>query len=195
MKISITSHTGKNLEAFFEPVARLRLEVFKEFPYLYDGSLEEETAYLSTFFKAENSVLVLAKDKDEIIGASTALPMIHETANVQEPFLKDNWPMEEIFYFGESVLKANYRGNGIGVEFFNQREAFARSLAKIKFLTFCAVKRPHNHSAKPKSYQDLSAFWKKRGFQPTDMYCEMVWKDLNEISESPKPLKFWIKKI
>lgn len=195
MDLIVKSVTGEEILPFFNAVAALRMEVFRAFPYLYEGSMEEEKEYLHTFFQAENSVLIVALHKENVIGASTGLPMIYETPNVQKPFIEAKWPIESIFYFGESVLLKAFRGKGIGVKFFEHREAYARSLDQIDVLTFCSVERAANHPLRPPGYQGLDGFWRNRGFQPTDMTCQMYWKDISEITESAKSLRFWTKKI
>ncbi|UTA50179.1 hypothetical protein MSS93_10440 [Deinococcus radiodurans] len=44
-------------------VARLRLSLFREFPYLYDGTEEAEAAHLQTYVQAPGALLVLARDE------------------------------------------------------------------------------------------------------------------------------------
>lgn len=193
--IKMERFTGDAAMPYIEDLARLRVEVFRDFPYLYDGNLLYEQDYVQTYIKATDSVLVIAFDGDNVIGVSTALPMENEPINIQKPFLDKGFDTSKIFYFGESVLKKDYRGQGIGVEFFNQREAQARKLDRFQYLTFCGVVRPFGHPLRPENYIPLDDFWRKRGFQPTDLYCYMVWKDMDEEKDTPKPLRFWIKEL
>ena len=41
--------TRSEAETAFDDLARLRIEVFRDFPYLYEGDLDYERQYLSTF--------------------------------------------------------------------------------------------------------------------------------------------------
>ncbi|MDX1942107.1 MAG: GNAT family N-acetyltransferase, partial [Saprospiraceae bacterium] len=129
--IKIETFTGGAAMPYLNDLAQLRVEVFRDFPYLYDGNLIYEQDYVQTYIKAMDSVLVIAFDGDSVIGVSTALPMENEPINIQKPFLDRCFDTSKIFYFGESVLKKAYRGQGIGVEFFNQREAQARKLNRF----------------------------------------------------------------
>jgi GNAT superfamily N-acetyltransferase len=190
--IDVQSFTGQAARQYVAALARLRITVFREFPYLYVGDDASEQAYLTTFLDAPDSVLVLAFDGSAVIGASTGLPMIHETPNVQAPFRESGYDLARIFYFGESVLLPAYRGQGIGVRFFQHREAHAR---QYDWACFCAVVRPDDHPRRPSDYQPLDLFWKNRGFRPTEMTCEMEWQDLDEATERPKTLKFWMKSL
>ena len=195
MKIHVQPFVGEAAERYLPDLARLRLEVFRDFPYLYDGNMDYERAYLQTYVERPDSVLVIAFDGEAVIGASTALPMKYETPHIQQPFLDKQYDVSQVFYFGESVLKKAYRGHGIGVAFFQQREAYARQLGGFRYLTFCGVIRPDEHPLRPTNYVPLDNFWLNRGFQPTEMVCYMDWKDLNEPAESSKPLRFWIKPL
>lgn len=195
MSIEIQSFTGTAALQYLDDLAKLRIEVFRDFPYLYDGYKSYEAQYLQTLANAPDSVIVIAFDHNKVVGASTGLPMAHETLEVQQPFLQNQYNILSIFYFGESVLQQHYRGKGIGIEFFKYREAHARHLNRFEWLTFCGVVRPEDHPLRPKDYVPLDDFWKKRGFEPTNMICYMEWKDLNEAEESAKPLRFWKKRI
>ncbi len=44
------------------------IEVFRAFPYLYEGSAEYERKYLSTYARSPGSIFVLAFDGDEVVG-------------------------------------------------------------------------------------------------------------------------------
>jgi GNAT superfamily N-acetyltransferase len=195
MAIRIESYTGDNALPYLEDLARLRIEVFREWPYLYDGNLAYERDYLTTFAGAEDSVIVIAFDGEEVVGASTGLPIIYETPGLKRPFEERGYGLERIFYFSESVLRKSYRGRGIGKAFFREREAWVRQLGKYDWITFCGVVRPQNHPRRPEDYRPLDGFWRKQGYRPTGMTCHIRWRDLDEEEESEKPLRFWIKKL
>ncbi|HMQ47974.1 MAG TPA: GNAT family N-acetyltransferase [Saprospiraceae bacterium] len=194
MALRIQSFSGAEASSYLSEIARLRIAVFREYPYLYDGSDAYEWEYLATYTQSPGSVVVVAFDGDKIIGASTGLPMEDETPNVQAPWVQNGYPVGRIFYFGESVLEQRYRGRGIGVAFFEHREAWAKTQGNFDVLTFCAVVRPENHPAKPVGYQPLNTFWEKRGFLATPFTCTMDWKEVNQAAESTHQLQFWWKK-
>jgi GNAT superfamily N-acetyltransferase len=189
----ITNNLSENT---LNDLADLRIKVFLDFPYLYAGDMDYEKEYLNTYINAEDSILILVKNDQKIVGASTALPMKHETENVKAPWIKNGYDVNEIFYFGESVVLPEYRGQGIGLKFFELREEHAKTLGGFELCTFCGVVRPEDHPLKPKDYVPLDAFWNKRGYQKmNEMYCSMDWKDIDEEEETSKPLQFWSKKI
>ena len=186
---------GKALSQYIPELARLRIEVFRDFPYLYDGNYEYEEKYLQTYIDTPASVIVLAIDGKKVVGASTALPMKYETDELKRPFLENNYNLEEVFYCSESVLNKNYRGLGLGVQFFEQREEHAKELGGFKIITFCCVERPLKHPRRPHNYVPLDSFWNKRGyFKHPELKTTYLWKDLDDTEETPKPMTFWLKK-
>ena len=141
MTLTIQSFSGSDATPHFDDLARLRIAVFRDFPYLYHGDSDYERQYMETYARSEGSIFVLAIDDGKVVGASTGTPMIAETDEVQAPFIAAGRDPADYFYFGESVLLPQYRGQGIGVKFFEGREAQAKRLG-LPYATFCAVERP-----------------------------------------------------
>lgn len=194
--LKIRSVSGEALKDYIPALAALRIRVFREFPYLYDGDLAYEEDYLNTYVQAPDSVIVLVFDDDQIVGASTAIPMVNETVEFKQPFVDAGYNPDEIFYCGESVLLPDYRGKGMGVAFFEAREAHAAKLGGFKFSCFCAVDRPENHPRRPANYEPLDRFWQKRGYRKTPQLATTYsWKDLDEAMQSAKPMTFWMKEL
>ena len=195
-KIHVERKSGKALIPYIPELARLRIEVFRDFPYLYDGTIEYEQKYLQTYIDHPDSVIVLAFDDDNnaIVGASTAIPMRDETAELQKPFLEHDYDINKVFYCSESVLNKAYRGLGLGVRFFEEREAHAAELGGFEYLTFCCVERPVDHPRRPADYVPLDQFWNKRGyFKHPELKTTYLWKDLDDEDETAKPMTFWLK--
>ena len=194
--LKIQSVSGEALTDYIPALAALRIRVFREFPYLYDGDLVYEEEYLNTYVQAPDSVIVLASDCDQVVGASTAIPMASETVEFKQPFIDAGYDPGEIFYCGESVLLPHYRGQGVGVAFFEQREAHAEKLGGFKYSCFCAVERPETHPRRPVDYEPLDGFWWKRGYRKTPQLATTYsWKDLDESESTAKPMTFWMKAL
>ncbi|OWY24342.1 N-acetyltransferase [Sphingobacteriales bacterium UPWRP_1] len=195
MSVHIQTYSGTEARQYLYELARLRIEVFREYPYLYEGDLAYESAYLGTFFNAPNSLLVVVFDEGKVVGVSTALPLQYESDNIKQPFLDRGYQIDRIFYYGESVLFKPYRNRGFGKRFFHHREAHARSWG-AEMACFCAVIRPDDHPMRPPDYVPLDKFWKKQGFQKrVDMVCYIPWQEIGETEETPKPMVFWTKDL
>ena len=184
---------GSSLEPHLDALGALRIAVFREYPYLYDGSLESERDYLSVYVRSAGSLVVLAFDGDQVVGATTCLPMLDEGPEFQAAFVRVGYDIAGICYFGESILLPSYRGQGVGKEFFIRREAHVRELG-AKLSTFCAVDRPADHPLRPPGYRPLDEFWCAQGYtKHPELQATLVWKEIGEVSESPKTLMFWTK--
>ncbi|MDV6373604.1 GNAT family N-acetyltransferase [Deinococcus arenicola] len=192
--LQVTALSGPELRPFIPDLARLRLTVFRAFPYLYSGTPDYEEAYLQTYLEAGDAVIVLALDGNEVVGASTAVPLSHETPEVKAPFESPEFDVSDVLYLGESVLLPQYRGRGLGHAFFDGREAHARRLG-LGVTAFCAVQRPADHPARPADYRPLDTFWKARGYvERPDLHTTMSWQDVGEEIETPKPMQFWLRR-
>lgn len=190
--ISDPAEKSRHLDA----LAELRIAVFREWPYLYDGDPAYERDYLREFNAEAGSVLVLASDDGGVIvGAATASPMASQKAEFQAPFRDRGMAVETLFYFGESVLLPQARGSGIGHGFFDAREAAARA-AGATAATFCAVVRPNNHPLRPAGARDLHPFWHKRGYAPVEgLTTGFAWKDIDQPQETDHPMQFWLREF
>ncbi len=177
-------------------LAELRVEVFRAWPYLYDGDAAYEARYLDTYVRSPSAGVILARQGARIVGASTCLPLADETETLKTPFVERGWDPAEFFYFGESVLLAEMRGRGIGVAFFTEREAHARRVSSCRIACFCSVARPENHPARPRDSVPLDAFWTRRGYtRRPDVTCQMSWTDLGDNHETPKTMVFWMRSL
>lgn len=196
MTIRMELLTGGKLVKALPALANLRITVFRDWPYLYDGTLEYEQNYLEKFGKADDAVIVAALDVDTIVGVATASPMIGRANTFAEPFRKHGMDVDPIFYFGESVLLKPYRGRGIGNAFFDQREAYVRQRGGFTHTTFCGVVRPDDHPRRPKAYVPLDAFWAKRGYRRIEgLIVTFSWTDIGETEQTAKPMQFWIRPL
>jgi len=191
--IRLQNFHGGELEPHLDALGALRIRVFREYPYLYDGSLEYERDYLRTYLRSQGSLVVLAFEEDRVVGATTCLPMLDEGPEFQAAFLKGGHDLSTICYFGESILLPEYRGQGFGKEFFVRREAHVRALG-MKLSAFCAVDRPDGHPLRPAGYRPLDDFWRAHGYEKQPgLQATFVWKEIGEETESPKTLTFWTK--
>ncbi|WP_234185972.1 GNAT family N-acetyltransferase [Shinella sp. NM-101] len=185
---------GKAVAPHVADLARLRIAVFHAFPYLYAGSEAYEAAYLQTYAQSPESLFVLALDGERIVGASTGVPMTDASEEFRAPFAAAGIDPATVFYFGESVLLPGYRGRGLGVRFFEEREAYSRRLGRFDWCAFCAVERPKDHPLRPADYAPLDDFWGRRGYtRRADLSTMLSWQDIGEAQETEKPMSFWLK--
>ncbi|MEE4639022.1 MAG: GNAT family N-acetyltransferase [Wenzhouxiangella sp.] len=193
MALQVKSIRGAEATPWLDAVANLRIRIFRDFPYLYDGSLDYERGYLAEYAASPDSVIVLALNNQQLVGCSTGLPMADAEPAFRQPFIEAGFALEKVFYFGESVLEAVWRGHGVGHQFFDQREAHAEGLG-FSITTFCAVQRSSDHPLRPAAYRPLDAFWSRRGYRPRpDLITHFGWKDIDQAVQTDKPMQFWVR--
>ena len=195
MTVRVEPLTGARLSAALDDVARLRIRVFRDWPYLYDGDFDYERRYLATYRESPGAILVGAFDGDTLIGAATGTPMEDHAEEFSAALAQTGLSLDTVFYCAESVLLPEYRGRGIGNAFFDHREAHARALGRTH-VAFCAVVRPDDHPERPAGYTPLDGFWRKRGYAKVPgAFAEFSWKDRGEPGETKKPLQFWMRRL
>lgn len=193
MALSLRRLTGFDLTEALDDIASLRIEVFRDWPYLYDGDAEYERSYLTCYLKSPQAIVVGAYQADQLVGVTTGMPLSDHAEDFAHAFEGTGLAISDIFYCAESVLLPDFRGQGVGHAFFDMRETHAREVG-FKAICFCSVLRSKDHPARPDAYRPLDAFWRKRGYEPLpDVVASFSWKDLGEAGETKKKLQFWMR--
>lgn len=196
MSLIFIKKIGAEIRDYFEDFAKLRMTVFKEYPYLYEGSLEYELEYLETYTKSEKAFLFAVYDGEQMVGATTAIPFSDETEELKKSLLNQSIEIDKIFYFGESILLKEYRGLGLGHRFMDERESHAKSFKEYTHTAFCSVIRPEDHPLRPENYRPNDSFWIKRNYKTQDNWTtKMEWIDIDSSISTYKPMIFWMKAI
>jgi GNAT superfamily N-acetyltransferase len=198
--LRIETLAGPAVAATLGDVARLRIEVFRDWPYLYDGSLDDERGYLAEFAAAKDAIVIAAFDGQSAVGVATAAPLAGHTRAFMPAFERAGFDPNRIFFCGESVLLPAYRGCGIGHAFFDRREAHARASTGARgaytHTAFCGVIRAAGDPRMPEGYRPLDAFWMKRGYRPVEgLTGSYSWRETGEVAETEKAMQFWIRAL
>ena len=195
MTVTVRALTGADLDAALDDLAQLRITVFRDWPYLYDGSLDYEREYLQTYRDSPGALLVAAFAEGRLVGASTSTPMEDHAEAFADPLRQIGLPVDRILYGAESVLLPAYRGRGLGHRFFDLREDHARKLGR-SHVAFCSVMRPDDHPMRPVTFRTNDAFWQGRGYRPLPgVFAEFSWRDVGDAEDTAKPLQFWIRAL
>lgn len=190
--VQLTQLSPPHLKA----LAQLRIDVFKEYPYLYQGSYAYEEAYLSKFLRTPKAYIIAIFDEGRLVGSLTGLPLVAEEAPFQAPWLTEYGAIHRLYYISEVLLYPDYRGQGLGKALFRQAEAAIEAKHCFEGITFATVIRPPQHPLKPATFRSSDPFWRDLGYQPqADKIGFIPWQDLNETSESLKSMQFWYKAL
>lgn len=194
--IQIQLFSGAAVTPHLDAVAALRIAVFRDWPYLYAGDRDYEAQYLATYAKSPDSLFVLAFDGNEVVGASTGVPLLDEVESFRHPFVERGIDPARVFYFGESVLLTAYRGQRLGHRFFDERESHARSLERFAMTAFCSVERSAGDPRQPDGFRRNDGFWTSRGYaRQDDMMCRLEWQELGNDAPSDHALRFWLRAL
>ncbi|WP_299961741.1 GNAT family N-acetyltransferase [uncultured Roseobacter sp.] len=195
MTLAVRRLTGQALAAALEDIARLRITVFRDWPYLYDGDLAYERTYMQPYVESAQAIVVGAFDGDRLVGACTGTPLSDHKADFAAAYAETGIDLDTVFYCAESVLLSGYRGRGAGHRFFDAREAHARDLG-FSATCFCAVMRETSDPRRPADYAPLDPFWRKRGYAPLPgVTARFDWREVGATEESAHDLQFWMRSL
>lgn len=185
---------GDAIAPHLDALAALRIEVFHDWPYLYDGDPRYERRYLAAYAEP-GAVVVGAFHRGAMVGAATAAPMEDHASEFGAAAAALGRPPEAVWYLAESVLLPTWRGRGLGHRFFDLREA-AGCEAGRAVAAFCAVRRPADHPMRPAGARDLAPFWRARGYAPVPGgEVRFAWRDLGRAAETEKALDLWARPL
>lgn len=191
MSLRVAPVPRGEVPALLDDLAALRIAVFRDWPYLYDGDLEYERRYLRPYAESEGAVVVGAWAGGRLVGAATATPLEDHAAEFGAAFEASGRKLTDYFYCAESVLLLEWRGGGAGRAFFAHREAKARALGRAR-VCFCAVVRPEDHPARPARPAPLGPFWRSMGYRPAEgLTARFAWRDLGDAGETEKTMQVW----
>ena len=100
------------IAALLGDVAALRIAVFRDWPYLYDGNLDHERQYVASYRDNPGALLVGAFELGRLVGASTSTPLEDQSPDVAAPLIAHGLRAEKVLWGPESVLLPAWRGQG-----------------------------------------------------------------------------------
>lgn len=196
VEFAVLTPETRGFEEAVEQVASLRISVFREWPYLYDGTLDYERGYIAKLAAAEGAVIIAARDGDRIVGVSTGMPLLSEHEELIAPFRGSAYAPEEVFYGAETVMLPAYRGQGIYRGFLEKRRDHARRLGGFRWETFCGVLRPADHPLFDPAIPPLDPVWVHFGYRRVEgLLTGFSWQDVGEAAETEKKMQFWIRAL
>jgi len=168
--------------------------VFREFPYLYAGSLAyEESISPPTPGAPQRAVIV--RDGGRVVGASTGLPLVAETAEFARPSSRMATAGGDLLLRRIGMLR-EYRGRGLYREFFAGANGMRAPSAGFRWMALCGVVRPENHPGDPPTTCRSMRIWQKFGYtRSSELVTQYEWQDLDETAPSAKDMLFWLKAL
>lgn len=194
--IHVRSFTGHHLKTYIHSIAKLRAEIFKEYPYFQEPNIAQQIEYIKNAASHKESIAVLIFDNTTLVGASVGLPLIGESQHIHHAFLERQLNISNYYFFSASLLLKPYRGRGIGHHFFDVRESHVLHHKKFTQICFCVPLTSETQPEQPDDYLMLDDFWRKRGYvHHPDMKCQLPWSPVTEPLPKEKTMTFWIKDL
>ena len=195
MEITVQLLTGTAIADALDDLATLRLVIFPEYPYLYQGRREDELTYLATNAEEADACVILAYNGLTVIGAVTGMPLVHEDAQVLDAFAGTTFPLNEVYYVGELLFRPAYRNCGLGQKLLAKLGNHIRSLSRYRSLTCATVERPEDHLLRPSNYIPISRFLARTGFvRLPGVTTHFMWCETDGVKRD-HIMQFWIKEL
>lgn len=198
--LEFKTYQGKDISPFIDEIGQIRLDLFKEFPYLYKGDLDYERAYLSEYSKDDQSLLILVYSGNKIVAfiTGTAISSQHSiTEDAFELFQSKGLKPSDYYYIGEIIVLKDYRSFNLSSRLLKEVENFAleNGYSSSCFLT---VVRDNDHPLRPEDYKDSSKLWKFHNYKQMNLYTKYKWNTIINDSEAiyqENTLEYWSKSL
>jgi GNAT superfamily N-acetyltransferase len=198
--VDYQSYSGAQIEAVLSDVADLRIRVFRDYPYLYDGNRAYEETYLQGLARNDRSLVVVARVDGAVVAAATALPLASDAeilAGIDGAFARLALDARDYYYYSEIVVDAAHRSRGIAREFYRRRRDHAIELGFHK-VCFAAIEREPGVLPAPAAYFDPAPMWTAMGFvkQP-GIFVTFRWPTLTPsgTQDTDHRLVFWLRDL
>ena len=195
MEITEQLLSGTAIADALDDLATLRLDIFPEYPYLYQGKREDELTYLGFYAEAPDACVILTYDGLTVIGAVTGMPLVHEDAQMLQAFDGTAFSLNEAYYVGELLFRPAYRNCGLGRTLLDRFESHIRSLGRYRTFTCATVERPDDHPLRPRDYIPITKFLARTGFvRLPGVTTHFIWRETDGVKRD-HPMQFWSKEL
>jgi GNAT superfamily N-acetyltransferase len=195
MDISERLLKGSQIQDYLEQIAQLRLTIFKEYPYLYDGGLKDELVYLQHYTNHAEATAIITSCGNELAGAVTAIPLQYESEEITSPLASMQYPVECTIYIGELLFYPDYRNKGLGTRLLSGIEQHFHSQKNYEYLTSATVNRAEDHLCRPEGYVPIERFLQRNQFaKMPGVTTHITWKEIDGVHRDHE-MQFWIKAL
>ena len=196
--MEIKTHTGTAILPYIEVLANWRIEFFKVFPYLYDGTLAYEQGYISGYAEGKDAMLVTVHEDNEVVAIASGIALLSEHDIVADATsqLAGLVNINTTAYLGEIIIQPAFRGKGLSKQIIATLERFYKNLgySHTCFLTVIREKPP----MEPVGYVDPQAFWGPQGYIKTNITTIFNWPTIQpegQVIDAENELVYWVKTL
>lgn len=200
--INIKVFRGFQIRQIVSDLAQL-YHYYKEWPYLCQpDSIVDVEDVTKKYGNNPHAIVCAAYEGDQIIGAAMGMNFHgdHGIASgwFVEPLTKEAFP-ERTFYFGDILVKPEYRNKKIGTDLYKSLEGMIRETGIYDQIAIALVHRelPFLHFSPPANYYSLTEFWEQK-FSYEKMKngrYHWIWNLVGLDKTYKHPMDFWVKKL
>lgn len=190
---------GPDLKNEIEHLAHQRLILFKEYPYLYHGTLEQEIEYCSWFCDLSTTALAIAYCDDKPVGLVSGTSFVDFSTHFigsYDLFKSASLAPETFFYVAEVLIHPMHRDKQVATQLFALIETYAHEAG---YTNMCLVEESHaQHPLKPLDYKSLDPFFTKLGYSKTNLQITYSWSTIQidgSLQDEEHSMNYWIKNL
>lgn len=187
---------GKELLSNIPELTKLRLTIYREYPYLYEGDPLFEESYVSLFANSSDALLIVAKVGNRIVGALSGLPLDSAQKEIQDVFLASKMKLKECYALCDVVVLKEYRNRRVATILYEEFANQLRKMKRYKKVVLWQIVRAQDDPKRPNDYFSPDNFFGKQGFKKHPEYtCVLRWKEISEKEERAHRFEFWLKDL
>ncbi len=193
----LTILKGEQIKPLTPALARLRINLFREYPYLYDGNIKYESDYLREYAKEPYSMLHMVHYNDEIVALFSGMPLSCKSSivlDLKNAMLENGHEnIDKYYYYGEILIVPEFRHYGLFNLLFTSMDYEAKLLG---FSDACllTVEREDSHPLKSLDYVPTDALWQTRGYKRSGLIVNFDWPTIfpnGETKDIKNPMAAW----
>ncbi len=185
---------GNEVIPHLQKLIEIRLLFYRDYPYLYDGNIEDETNYFRIYGNSENTLLVMAKKDDVVVGAVIGLPLPESPEENKEAFQSIEMSPEELFYLGDSIVIRELKTDDVQKQMYDRFETEVKQLGKYRGIVVCEIERDIDDPKKSANNNPYEFAWNKQGFiREPNQVVHFSWREIGDLENSDHRMIFWSK--
>lgn len=196
---SIALFSGDTIQEILPFPQQMCLTYYREYPYLYEGTLEEQQAYHSWLSKLKHSAVAIAYYGNKPVGFLSGAAFIdfaeHYTGSLTV-FKNAGLDPAQYYYFADVIIEKEHRGHSLCKKLFAVLEQYAINLGYAKN---CLVVESHaTHPCKPADYRELGNLWIRLGYAESPATISFKWNTIQPDGTQERqehPLRYWMKNL
>ena len=195
--VSLKVFKGNEITPYVSDITQLSLQIYREYPYLYEGTEEEYLPFIQRYSESNDGIASILFDDKKLIGVCIGMPLNEMRDNYLGNFSSiTKEELDSLYYLGEFLLLKQYRSQGNGKQMYTSFENEVIKKSLYKTLCFCKIQEFLEHPSQPDNYFSMNNFWKQSEYVAReDLSFNVDWVNVNETTLSPHQLYFWFKPL